>query len=87
MRSLSLPLSVPDDVALKIASLLQVPDLSALASCSLFWREICGSDCIWEPLVRDRWPPLEFSYGSSSSTAIKKNHVHGVAALLHRGAP
>ncbi|BFG17652.1 hypothetical protein CerSpe_039250 [Prunus speciosa] len=56
---------------------VKVPDLCALASCSRFWREICGSDCIWEPLVRERWPPLEFSDGSSSSTAIKKTMSMG----------
>ncbi|ONI32398.1 hypothetical protein PRUPE_1G365500 [Prunus persica] len=66
------PLPVPEDVALQIASFLQVPDLCSLASCSRLWRELCGSDCIWESLVRDRWPSLELSDGSSSSSAIKK---------------
>lgn len=66
------PLPIPEDIALQIASFLQVPDLCSLASCSRLWRELCGSDCIWESLVRDRWPSLELSDGSSSSSAIKK---------------
>ncbi|XP_028781642.1 uncharacterized protein LOC114737824 [Neltuma alba] len=41
----------------------KVRDLCALGCCSRFWRELCGSDCIWESLTRERWPSL-----SSSST-------------------
>ncbi|KAM1012324.1 hypothetical protein ACFX13_043197 [Malus domestica] len=70
-----LPLHVPDDIALQIASLLPVWDLCALGSCSRFWRELCKSDCVWECLVRRRWSLLEFSdhgSSSSSSTAIEK---------------
>ncbi|XP_010548918.1 PREDICTED: uncharacterized protein LOC104820238 isoform X2 [Tarenaya hassleriana] len=35
-----------------------VSDLCSLSSCSRFWRELCGSDCIWEPLFRERWSLL-----------------------------
>ncbi|TYH04123.1 hypothetical protein ES288_A09G273900v1 [Gossypium darwinii] len=50
--------SLPNDIALKIASSLEVPDLSSLGCCSRVWREICGSDCLWESLVKERWPLL-----------------------------
>ncbi|XVE82064.1 hypothetical protein DITRI_Ditri15bG0116700 [Diplodiscus trichospermus] len=48
--------SLPDDVALKIASFLEVQDLSSLGCCSRIWREVCRSDCLWEQLYRERWP-------------------------------
>ncbi|XAR57128.1 hypothetical protein NMG60_11025159 [Bertholletia excelsa] len=49
------PNSLPGDIAIKIASSLQVPDVCSLGSCSRFWREMCGSDCLWSSLYRDRW--------------------------------
>ncbi|XP_058210936.1 uncharacterized protein LOC131323254 isoform X3 [Rhododendron vialii] len=48
--------SIPRDIALKIVSSLQVRDVCSLGSCSRFWRELCGSDSVWESLYRDRWP-------------------------------
>ncbi|GAV87359.1 F-box-like domain-containing protein [Cephalotus follicularis] len=51
--------SLPEDIALKIASSLEVNDLCALGSCSRYWSELCGSDCIWESLTRQRWPFLD----------------------------
>ncbi|KAL5541793.1 hypothetical protein UlMin_009503 [Ulmus minor] len=72
MRWESIQKSLPDDIALKIASLLQVGDLCALGSCSRFWRELCRSECLWESLTRERWPLLGFSGDcSSSSTSIQ----------------
>ncbi|KAL1220573.1 hypothetical protein V5N11_003282 [Cardamine amara subsp. amara] len=50
--------SLPYDIILKIGSSLQVIDLCTLSSCSRFWRELCGSDILWEPLFRQRWPLL-----------------------------
>ncbi|MBA0559146.1 hypothetical protein Golob_016125 [Gossypium lobatum] len=50
--------TLPNDIALKIASSLEVPDLSSLGCCSRVWREICRSDCLWESLVKERWPLL-----------------------------
>ncbi|XP_039050417.1 uncharacterized protein LOC120191543 isoform X2 [Hibiscus syriacus] len=50
--------SLPNDIALKIAYSLEVPDLSSLSCCSRVWREICGSDCLWESLVKERWSLL-----------------------------
>ncbi|EOA17272.1 hypothetical protein CARUB_v10005545mg [Capsella rubella] len=50
--------SLPHDIILKIGSSLQVIDLCSLSSCSRFWRELCGSDVLWEPLFRKRWPLL-----------------------------
>ncbi|XP_047153613.1 uncharacterized protein LOC124825113 [Vigna umbellata] len=66
--SVSIFSSLPEDVVLKIASLLQVRDLCALGCCSRFWRELCFSDCIWESLVRNRWPLLSSFHFPSSST-------------------
>ncbi|XP_048139993.1 uncharacterized protein LOC115753670 isoform X8 [Rhodamnia argentea] len=65
-QSESLQASLPEDIALKIASFLPVGDLCALGSCSRFWREFCGSDVLWESLTRQRWPSLNFSTESSS---------------------
>ncbi|KAJ4722245.1 F-box-like domain-containing protein [Melia azedarach] len=59
--------SLPEDIALKIASLLEEPEVCALGCCSRFWRNLCGSDCIWEFLTRQRWPLL--LSGSSESSA------------------
>ncbi|RDX64066.1 hypothetical protein CR513_57418 [Mucuna pruriens] len=66
--SVSLLTSLPQDVVFKIASLLQVRDLCALGCCSRFWRELCFSDCIWESLVRNRWPLNSSFHFASSST-------------------
>ncbi|XP_060672791.1 uncharacterized protein LOC132803576 [Ziziphus jujuba] len=48
---------------------LGVSDLCALGSCSQFWRGICGSDCLWKSLTRERWPFSDSSQGSSSSSS------------------
>lgn len=50
---------LPNDVALYIASKLQVPELCALGSSSVFWRHLCASDLIWVSLSKERWPALE----------------------------
>ncbi|XWS14019.1 hypothetical protein CRYUN_Cryun36dG0088000 [Craigia yunnanensis] len=50
--------SLPNDLALKIAFYLEVPDLSSLGCCSRVWRELCGSDCLWESVFKKRWPLL-----------------------------
>uniref|UniRef100_A0A2C9UBW6 F-box domain-containing protein n=1 Tax=Manihot esculenta TaxID=3983 RepID=A0A2C9UBW6_MANES len=63
---------LPLDIALKIASTLEVLDVCALGSCSRFWRELCGSDCVWEFLTRERWPLLTFPNNSSSSDPVIK---------------
>ncbi|KAJ4823077.1 hypothetical protein Tsubulata_009603 [Turnera subulata] len=57
-HSIAIECSLPLDIALRIASSLQVEDVCALGSCSQFWRELCRSDRIWEPLARNRWPSL-----------------------------
>ncbi|XP_022137977.1 uncharacterized protein LOC111009254 isoform X4 [Momordica charantia] len=66
-------LHLPIDVALKIASSLQASDICALACCSRLCREICDLDCLWESLARERWPYINASSssGSSSSTLAK----------------
>ncbi|KAI9128948.1 hypothetical protein K1719_000431 [Acacia pycnantha] len=66
--------TLPEDVALKIASMLSVRDLCALGCCSRFWRELCGLDCIWEALTRERWPSLAcFQFSASSSSSAPPN--------------
>ncbi|XP_054791741.1 uncharacterized protein LOC129297425 isoform X1 [Prosopis cineraria] len=66
--------TLPEDVALKIVSMLSVRDLCALGCCSRFWRELCGSDCIWESLTRERWPSLVcFDFSASSSSSAPPN--------------
>ncbi|XP_057832153.2 uncharacterized protein LOC131042847 [Cryptomeria japonica] len=49
----------PNDVALRIVSMLKVPDLCALGSSSVFWRQLCASDFIWASLAKKRWPCLD----------------------------
>lgn len=51
---------------------VKVLDVCALGSCSRFWRELCGSDCVWEFLTRERWPLLTFPNNSSSSDPVIK---------------
>ncbi|XP_027119220.1 uncharacterized protein LOC113767057 isoform X1 [Coffea eugenioides] len=70
--SASLQNSLPDDIALKIALSLQVSDVCSLGSCSRFWRELCGSDHVWEALYRDRWPAIDL--GEESSADENGNH-------------
>ncbi|KAH7573627.1 hypothetical protein JRO89_XS03G0182200 [Xanthoceras sorbifolium] len=60
--------SLSDDVALKVASFLEETEVCALECCSRFWRKLCGSDCIWESLTRQRWPVLSLSNNQSSCT-------------------
>ncbi|PKI39304.1 hypothetical protein CRG98_040290 [Punica granatum] len=61
--------SLPEDVALKIASSLQVGDVCNLGSCSTFWRGLCRSDFLWESLARQRWPLLLGPCGDDSSSS------------------
>ncbi|KAF6176656.1 hypothetical protein GIB67_034518 [Kingdonia uniflora] len=62
--------SIPDDIALHIASSLKVSDVCALGSCSRLWRKLCSSDYIWLSLSRNRWPSLDFSKLSSASSTV-----------------
>ncbi|KAG2721553.1 hypothetical protein I3843_02G073400 [Carya illinoinensis] len=62
--------SLPDDIVLKIASLLQVPDVCALGSCCRFWRKLCESDCIWEFFAKERWSSLSLFNQSFSSRTL-----------------
>ncbi|KAF8017014.1 hypothetical protein BT93_H2270 [Corymbia citriodora subsp. variegata] len=71
----SIQASLPEDIALRIASCLQVSDLCALGSCSRFLRDLCMSDFLWESLARRRWPSLDLftesslvDHGDSSSS-------------------
>ncbi|KAK4783063.1 hypothetical protein SAY86_007437 [Trapa natans] len=62
--------SVPQDVALKIASnMQQIRDVCNLGSCSRFWRELCDSDFLWECQARERWPLLLGLCGDSPSSS------------------
>lgn len=60
--------SIPDDIALKIASSLEVMDVCSLGSCSRFWKELCGSDCVWEVLCKGRWPAIAWDQKSWSQS-------------------
>lgn len=51
--------SIPDDIALKIVSLLEATDVCSLGSCSRFWRGLCVSDLIWMDLAKRRWPMID----------------------------
>ncbi|KAI3975674.1 hypothetical protein MKX01_023100 [Papaver californicum] len=53
--------TLPDDIALNVASFLQVLELCSLGSCSKFWRELCSADYLWVSLSKDRWPALGIS--------------------------
>ncbi|KAF3642709.1 putative cullin-1-like [Capsicum annuum] len=70
--SMSTEASIPDDIALKLASSLHVADLCSLGSCSRFWWELCGSDILWKSLCRKRWPALALEIESLSYD----NHNH-----------
>ncbi|XP_057771967.1 uncharacterized protein LOC130991654 [Salvia miltiorrhiza] len=71
-RSINIQNSLPYDLALKIASSLQVFDVCSLGSCSRFWRELCGSDCLWEGLCKDRWPVIFEDQNYQSETYDQK---------------
>ncbi|CAI9118721.1 OLC1v1020325C1 [Oldenlandia corymbosa var. corymbosa] len=58
--------SLPDDLALKVALHLEASDVCSLGSCSRFWRELCGSDFIWEDLCRERWVAINWDSASSA---------------------
>ncbi|KAF6157210.1 hypothetical protein GIB67_041671 [Kingdonia uniflora] len=62
--------SIPDDIALHIASSLKVSDVCALGSYSRLWRKLCSSDYIWLSLSRNRWPSLDFSKLSTASSTV-----------------
>ncbi|KAJ0979733.1 hypothetical protein J5N97_015207 [Dioscorea zingiberensis] len=55
-----------EDIAIAIASRLEVWDVCSLGSCSRFWRALCASDCLWLALSRKRWPALASAEASSS---------------------
>ncbi|KAJ6821819.1 uncharacterized protein M6B38_130580 [Iris pallida] len=64
------PTSLPDDVALTIASFLDTgSDVCSLGSCSRFWRELCAADCLWRDLARSRWPRLALSVRHADNTS------------------
>ncbi|KAG8370045.1 hypothetical protein BUALT_Bualt14G0076800 [Buddleja alternifolia] len=74
--SIDIQNSLPDDISLKIASSLQVFDLCSLGGCSRFWRELCGSDCVWEGLCKDRWGGIVVDDDNSSSSESQSHELH-----------
>ncbi|XP_030508624.1 uncharacterized protein LOC115723331 isoform X2 [Cannabis sativa] len=79
--------SLPNDIALKIASSLQGLELCSLGSCSRFWRELCKSDCLWESLAKERWPflgSLQLQPSSSSSAPYIPNFQGWRALYIQR---
>ncbi|KAL6581869.1 hypothetical protein OROMI_005883 [Orobanche minor] len=78
-QSIDIQISLPDDIALKIASSLQVIDVCSLGSCSRFWRDLCGSDYVWEALCKDRWCGLSDDDNNDNSWASQsESPSHGV---------
>ncbi|KAK6922016.1 hypothetical protein RJ641_012523 [Dillenia turbinata] len=69
--------SPPDDIALEIASLLQVSDTCALGSCSRFWQELCSSECLWLCLCTRRWPSLGME-GNLHSETMKREEKFSI---------
>ncbi|KAE8708786.1 hypothetical protein F3Y22_tig00110332pilonHSYRG00216 [Hibiscus syriacus] len=61
----------------------QVPDLSSLSCCSRVWREIWGSDCVWEPLFKQRWPFLYEETVKDPNSSFG-NRVEGVYIKQHK---
>ena len=63
----------------------QVTDLCALSSCSRFWRELCGSDILWEPLFKERWPLLSTFDGDNTlfpdAQTDETSQVEGVISI------
>ncbi|KAG9139137.1 hypothetical protein Leryth_019116 [Lithospermum erythrorhizon] len=67
---------LPQDIAFKIISSLQVSDVCSLGSCSQFWRELCLSDSVWKALYRDRWPTLVLAKHDSSPNFMYWKEVY-----------
>ncbi|PKA57643.1 hypothetical protein AXF42_Ash016689 [Apostasia shenzhenica] len=73
--------SIPDDIALQIASFLEAADVCSLGSCSRFWREICVSDFLWMVLAKRRWQMMDSSAsGGSSLFSMVTDGLHEGAA-------
>lgn len=79
---------IPFDIALKIASSLQLSDVCSLGSCSRFWRELCASDFIWVSLSRNRWPSFVLSKESSALEILgwKGFYVERHNNMAHRAS-
>ncbi|KAH6756177.1 hypothetical protein C2S52_014584 [Perilla frutescens var. hirtella] len=82
-RSINIQNSLPDDIALKIASSLQVFDVCSLGSCSRFWRELCAYDCVWEALCKDRWPAICVDENSQSESSSSSKRWRGLYISKH----
>ncbi|KAI3979606.1 hypothetical protein MKX01_013701 [Papaver californicum] len=68
--------TLPDDIALNIASFLQVLELWSLGSCSKFWRELCSADYLWVSLSKDRWPGWRrFYINKHGDMACRANNI------------
>ncbi|KAL3648876.1 hypothetical protein CASFOL_005279 [Castilleja foliolosa] len=81
--------SLPYDIALKIASSLQALDVCSLGSCSRFWRDLCGSDCVWEPLCKDRWSGLSLDENQdldSNSKGWKDVYISKHSEMVEKSA-
>lgn len=89
--------SLPEDIAVKIASSLELPDVCSLGCCSRYWRELCGSEFIWESLSRKRWPRISVDSNSrtleipqnfdSFSEGWREFYINQHNELAHRTLP
>ncbi|KAL0905269.1 hypothetical protein M5K25_027461 [Dendrobium thyrsiflorum] len=64
--------SIPDDIALNIATFLEAADVCSLGSCSRFWRGICYSDFLWMGLAEKRWPMVDLGSKLSGSSQLQR---------------
>lgn len=46
--------------------------MCSLGSCSRFWRELCGSDCVWQALCKGRWPAISVEENPQSESYDQK---------------
>ncbi|KAH9765621.1 F-box domain-containing protein [Citrus sinensis] len=75
---------LPEDIAFKIISFLEESEVCALGCCSRFWRNLCGSDCIWESLSKQRWPLLNNESSSVQNSGPTSEPEYVAEALKSR---
>ncbi|KAH9683275.1 F-box domain-containing protein [Citrus sinensis] len=75
---------LPEDIAFKIISFLEESEVCALGCCSRFWRNLCGSDCIWESLSKQRWPLLNNESSSVQNSDPTSEPEYVAEALKSR---
>ncbi|GAQ82525.1 hypothetical protein KFL_001140130 [Klebsormidium nitens] len=76
---------LPEAIAISIAGLLSLRDISSLAQTCASWHAACSSDDLWRSLYSKRWPDSPLLSPASNGSPLISAHQHASSPLENYG--